>query len=414
MITKNKSEKITMLAIFLILINLTVFAGDPGVAELSSLAKDAQTWQPKHALLAGVKDGYMQIMVNSGSPMIFSPKISLEAKNEKIITFKMKVASGINGKGMIHFITDKNPNWSDNASVPFQVTGTGEITDYKVDMSVNPLWNDKVLQVRIMPYALGFNYKFASSGQKYIELGPGFTGMQPFVWTLEKYGIPFQTASSVIPVPYRKEDWRHPAFLQFMGKRNANAQVVFLGDSITQGWTYNHRCENGSKYWEKDFVPMNVQNFALAGDETQNLLWQITEGKALDGMKPKLFVIMIGINNILRGASVEDTVSGIETVLMVLRKTHPDAKILLLGLLPNKVEWDKNGIIASRTAQVNNIIKDDADNQHIFYFDSSKTFINKDGKLDVKLFIDGLHLNEKGYGKWADVLIPEVRKLTTK
>ncbi len=398
-----------IITVVLLVMTCVILADNAGNVELSSLGKNANNWKTKISSCIGVKDGLMQIIAYAGCPMIFSPKINLDAKTNRIILFKMKLESGIDGNAFIHFITDQDKKWNSRKRIQFRAVGTGKAEAYKIDMSKNPHWKGTVIQIRLMPYNLGRNCRFENAGEKYFEIGPGFTGMKPFVWTLDKYGIEFQANSAIIPVPY--SDWRKAAFPQKTAKRNLKAQVVFLGDSITQGWTLNPRYENGSKFWKKDFVPMNVQNFALAGDETQNLIWQLTEGKAIDGMKPKLFVVMIGVNNILRGTSVRDTVAGIKAVLKVLRKTHPDAKILLLGLLPNKVAWDKKGMIASKTAQVNNIIKDDADNKHIFYFDSSKAFMDKNGKFDAKLFRDGLHPNEKGYGKWTEILVPEIHIL---
>ena len=71
--------------------------------------------------------------------------------------------------------------------------------------------------------------------------------------------------------------------------------VLFLGDSITAGLG-----GAGKEAWDKNFGPLKAANFGIGGDQTGHVLWRITEGKELEGIKPKVAVIMIGTNNIGR------------------------------------------------------------------------------------------------------------------
>ena len=81
------------------------------------------------------------------------------------------------------------------------------------------------------------------------------------------------------------------------------SEVVFLGDSITQGWE-----GRGVQVWRKYFLdpPYRALNLGFSGDRTENVLWRIDHGE-LDGYKAKAIVLMIGTNNGGCAESVEGT-----------------------------------------------------------------------------------------------------------
>jgi hypothetical protein len=90
--------------------------------------------------------------------------------------------------------------------------------------------------------------------------------------------------------PLNRDNDRHKQFLEIVAK--GEADVIFLGDSITQGWE-----GAGKKAWADNFAPLKAVNLGIGGDQTGHVLWRITEGKELEPIKPKLAVIMIGTNN---------------------------------------------------------------------------------------------------------------------
>src|SRR5687767_5743695 len=69
--------------------------------------------------------------------------------------------------------------------------------------------------------------------------------------------------------------------------RKGDVELLFLGDSITQGWR-----NNGKEVWNDAFGQYKTANFGIGGDRTQHVLWRITNGE-LDGIKPKVVVLMI-------------------------------------------------------------------------------------------------------------------------
>src|SRR5207245_762612 len=83
---------------------------------------------------------------------------------------------------------------------------------------------------------------------------------------------------------------RHKAFLEIAKK--GDVDVLFIGDSITQGWE-----GAGKEAWKKNFAPLKAANFGIGGDQTGHVLWRLTEGKELEGISPKVAVVMIGTNN---------------------------------------------------------------------------------------------------------------------
>lgn len=97
---------------------------------------------------------------------------------------------------------------------------------------------------------------------------------------------------------------RHQSILERAKK--GDVDLLFLGDSITQGW----EGPSGKDVWEKHFAPQKAANFGVGGDQTGHVLWRITEGKELEGIQPKLIVLMIGTNN-MGGNSAEEIADGI-------------------------------------------------------------------------------------------------------
>src|SRR4051794_22498159 len=94
-----------------------------------------------------------------------------------------------------------------------------------------------------------------------------------------------QAPSTVTPAP-RKGYWMalHQKFLD--RAKQGHVDLLFLGDSITQGW-------NDNEVWKRYYGPRHAANFGIGGDQTQHVLWRIQNGE-LEGIRPKVVVLMIG------------------------------------------------------------------------------------------------------------------------
>jgi lysophospholipase L1-like esterase len=194
---------------------------------------------------------------------------------------------------------------------------------------------------------------------------------------------------------------RHKQFLEIAKK--GNVDVFFLGDSITQGWE-----GAGKEAWKKNFEPLKAANFGIGGDQTGHVLWRLTEGKELEGIHPKVAVIMIGTNN-TGGHKAEDIAGGIEAIVAELRKQRPECKILLLGIFPRSPK--PTDAVRTKIKDINTRISKLDDGKHVFYRDIGDKFLQPDGTLSKDIMPDYLHLSPKGYEIWAEAIKPDVEKL---
>jgi lysophospholipase L1-like esterase len=221
---------------------------------------------------------------------------------------------------------------------------------------------------------------------------------------------PAAKAASRMSQPFWKG--RHEKFLKQTEK--GGIEVVFLGDSITQGWE-----GNGKEAWKKTFAPLKAGNYGIGGDQTQHVLWRITEGKELDGITPKAAVIMIGTNN-MGGHSAEQIAGGVEAIVKQLRKDKPKTKVLVLAIFPraNPREVGKEATRATaaqlnaKVKKTNELLKKLGDDKHVFYKDIGGKFLDKEGGLPKAIMPDYLHLSAKGYQIWADAIKADVEKMT--
>lgn len=195
-------------------------------------------------------------------------------------------------------------------------------------------------------------------------------------------------------------DWWLPRHEQKLAEikahRDAGRRVdlVFVGDSITQGWE-----NEGKAAWATAFAKYNAVALGFGGDRTENLLWRLQHGE-LDGMSPKAVVVMIGTNN--TGDRLEDpalTVAGIRRNLDEIRQRQPQAKVLLLALFPRDEKPD--GLMRRHNAKVNALLPALADGRQVIFLDIGKALTNPDGTLSKDILPDWLHLSPLGYEIWA-------------
>ena len=185
--------------------------------------------------------------------------------------------------------------------------------------------------------------------------------------------------------------------------------VYFLGDSITRRWQGTDYPEH-RKNWDHNFYGWNAADFGWGGDSTQNVLWRLAHGE-LDGVNPKIVVLMIGTNNVGNepprnddDARIEDVSTGIRAILDVVRQKAPDSKIVLMGITPRN---DGGGAaVMPLIEKINARISTFADGKTIIYLNINEKLADREGKLFPGVTEDGLHLSIKGYQIWADALKP--------
>jgi lysophospholipase L1-like esterase len=220
-----------------------------------------------------------------------------------------------------------------------------------------------------------------------------------------------QGPETVVPKP-REGPWMemHHRFIERAkaaakdAKERRPIDLLFLGDSITQGW-------NDNIIWKRFYVPRNAANFGIGGDRTQHVLWRIQNGE-LDGLEPKVVVLLIGTNNADNATAAEIT-QGITAIVHDIRKRLPKTKVLLLGIFPrdDKRIAPIRDEIHQRIKSVNQEIAKLDDGSNVTFLDIGQAFLNEDGTISREIMPDSLHLTRKGYRIWADAMEPTLWSL---
>jgi lysophospholipase L1-like esterase len=190
--------------------------------------------------------------------------------------------------------------------------------------------------------------------------------------------------------------------------KKGHTDIYFEGDSITRRWgasDYPELLDN----WNKNFSGWSAEDFGWGADRTQNILWRLLNGE-LDGVNPKVIVLLAGTNNIGNtissngdDAKVRDISLGLEAIVHVMRNKAQDATIIVTGIFP------RNDTMAVMPAidKINRNLSKLADGKKIRYLDLNPILADPNGKLfDGMMNPDKLHPTVKGYQVWADALKP--------
>ena len=186
-----------------------------------------------------------------------------------------------------------------------------------------------------------------------------------------------------------------------------DVDLLFLGDALTASWPATSPAS-----WERHFAPRGAANFAIGGDRTQNLLWRLDHGE-LEGIKPRVVVLMIGGNN-LPDDPEADLVAAIRAILDRLAMKLPASKVLLLGLTPRAHDRDPGRSTAPadpRVARLNRRLAGLADGRGVRYLDLGPALLDDQGRLTRANQPDFFHLSRKGYQAWADAMEPTLWRM---
>ena len=194
---------------------------------------------------------------------------------------------------------------------------------------------------------------------------------------------------------------QHDAFVAIAKK--GEAQVVFLGDSITAGW-------GGQKaLFEKEYGQYKAANFGIGGDQVQHVLWRVENGE-FEGIKPKAVVLMIGTNNVGNPAHTPELIAnGIKKIIAAIHQRSPDTKVLLLAVFPRSAK--PTDFPRVKNEKVNAIIAKFDDGKKVHFFDIGAKFLTADGTLEKSVMPDLLHLNAAAYQTEADAIREKLASL---
>ncbi|HLO08853.1 MAG TPA: GDSL-type esterase/lipase family protein [Terriglobales bacterium] len=205
------------------------------------------------------------------------------------------------------------------------------------------------------------------------------------------------------------------AHSQLLAKaKQSGIDVYFEGDSITRRWgalDYPELLAN----WKQNFFGWNAADFGWGGDRTQNILWRLQNGE-LDGVNPKVVVLLAGTNNVGdlsapgdARARADDVTRGLQAILHVIQQKAPAATIIVMGIFPRNDNMTFMPIIDS----INRNLSELADGQKIRYLNINDKLAEGDGRLFDGMMNpkDKLHPTVKAYQIWADALRPILTEL---
>jgi N-acetylglucosamine-6-sulfatase len=214
----------------------------------------------------------------------------------------------------------------------------------------------------------------------------------------------YDVNTAIIPATRGDEAWwRDRDRAKTEQARQGDVNLVFIGDSITQGWE-----GAGKAVWEKFYADRKPLNLGFGGDRTEHVIWRLTQGN-LGDLKPRAAVLMIGTNN--TGHQMQDpeqVAEGVRRILAILGERAPQTKVLLLGIFP-RGRWPMDEM-RQNNAAINQIIRRFADGDRVRYRDIGDVFLAEDGSLPREVMPDLLHLNESGYERWAEAIEPTLKE----
>ncbi len=218
----------------------------------------------------------------------------------------------------------------------------------------------------------------------------------------------YQVTSSTFPDQRWNEKW----WKQRWDEKNKEAgtpeaqkaKIVFLGDSITQGFE-----DKGKESWNKHFAPLGALNWGYSGDRTEHLIWRLQNGD-IQRINPQAAVILMGTNNTGQTQRpAEETVGAIKRTLDDLAWKWPNTKIILMSVFPRGETQEDP--LRKLNSQINEQVKSLADGKRVHLLDINEQFLDDAGNLSKDIFPDLLHLAPAAYDTWATAVSAKLKEL---
>jgi lysophospholipase L1-like esterase len=189
---------------------------------------------------------------------------------------------------------------------------------------------------------------------------------------------------------------------QLLAKAKAGGiDIYFEGDSITRRWgatDYPDLLAN----WKQNFFGWNAADFGWGADRVENILWRLEHGE-LDGVNPKIVVLLAGTNN-LSNTGAADVTRGLQKVVGVMQSKAPAATIVVTAIFPRN---DNNMTMMPAIEEINRNLAKMADGKRVRFLNVNARLADRDGKLfEGMMNADKLHPALQGYQVWADALKP--------
>jgi (4-O-methyl)-D-glucuronate---lignin esterase len=194
-------------------------------------------------------------------------------------------------------------------------------------------------------------------------------------------------------------------------KTKGRIDVYFVGDSIARRWGATDYPELLAN-WKQNFFGWNAADFGWGADRTEHILWRLEHGE-LDGVHPKVIVLLAGTNNVgprpRDDRTVVEITRGIKAIVDICRRKAPEATIILTAIFPR----NDNMAVLPTIARINEKLAAFADGTRVRFLSINDRLADAEGRLldGVANERDKLHPTLKGYQIWADALTPVFREL---
>ena len=191
--------------------------------------------------------------------------------------------------------------------------------------------------------------------------------------------------------------------------KKGGIDIYFEGDSITRRWgatDYPDLLANCNS----NFFGCNAADFGWGADTIQNILWRLQNGE-LDGVNPKVIVLLAGTNNVGRGAppgqedaKAADVARGLQAIVQIMQAKAPAATIIVTGIFPRNDSMAAMLVIDKVNANLAQV----ADGKQLRFLNVNSKLAGPGGVLFDGMMnaADKLHPTLKGYQVWADALKP--------
>jgi lysophospholipase L1-like esterase len=211
-----------------------------------------------------------------------------------------------------------------------------------------------------------------------------------------------------LPVP-RTDSNSMTAHAQLLEKaKQGRIDIYFEGDSITRRWGATDYPEFLAN-WKQNLFGWNAADFGWGADTIQNIIWRLQNGE-LDGVQPKVIVLLAGTNNVGNrppaagdDAKAEDVARGIQAVLRLMQEKSPQATIILTAIFPR----NDNMAVMPVVNRINARLATLADGKRVRFLNVNDKLADAQGRLFAGMMSpDKLHPVVGGYQVWADGLKP--------
>ena len=212
---------------------------------------------------------------------------------------------------------------------------------------------------------------------------------------------PFWPANGVFPVPGRTSSWsgfrphnvERRALFASRRAQDKNA-IVFVGDSITEGW---HSLA-------QDFAGLKVRvvNRGIGGDTTPNLIYRLQDDVL--SLRPRALVLLIGTNDLGEHTTPEQIAGNLRVLHDKIRAAYPKIPIAWCLVMPRKNDDTYPERIHDLNARIAELVKSD---RRVVLCDTFTPLAQPDGSSKPEDYApDRLHLNDAGYQVWRAALTP--------